>query len=53
MNHLPGRQLSCWQGLCRLLFSLGSLALYFEMTDARNMELSKIANEIFNKYMEC
>ena len=31
LNPLPGRQLSCWQGLCRLLFSLGSLALYFEM----------------------
>ena len=35
----------------RLLFSLGRLALYYETTDARNMELNKIANEIVNEYM--
>ena len=40
-----------WQGLYRLLFSLGRLALYYETTDTRNMELNKIANEIVNEYM--
>ena len=35
----------------RLLFSLGRLALYYEMTDARNMMLTNIANEIVNENM--
>ena len=33
------------------LAQVGSLALYYEMTDARNLELNKIANEIVNEYM--
>ena len=36
--------------MCRLLFSLGCLALYYETTDARNM-LNNIAKEIVNNYM--
>ena len=35
----------------RLLFSLGLLALYYETTDTRNMELNKISNEIVKEYM--
>ena len=27
------------------------MALYYETTEARNMELNKIANEIVNEYM--
>ena len=36
--------------MCRLLFSLGRLALYYESTDARYMKLNTIADEIlFNE----
>ena len=38
--------------LCRLLFSLGSRATYYETTDIRNMGFNKLSNEKFNKYTE-
>ena len=41
-----------WQGLYRLFFILGRMTLYYyETTDARNMELNKIANEIANEIL--
>ena len=42
---------SSWQGLCRLIFSLGRRAPYYETTDARNMEFDNNANEKVNEYM--
>ena len=39
-----------WQGLCRILMRLGCRAPYYDTTDARNMELNKIANDKFNEH---